>query len=422
MQPSTFLTGAIPLLSLALASHAFANLVPPWIDPGDIPIPSGANSLLAIHDEVPILESPLASAPRRGVLAADIPLPLFAFKRGPGCAGRWISVGPLAWVCQDKVTLSTSLPVAASFSVYENVPDGLPYRYFFVGRNGSWGYSHLRSVDVSTPDQSFEPGFAVAVVQQREHQGEVYGRTTRGLWVPMRDLNPVRPTAFRGEVIQDGSLDIAWVHTAQARALSKPALHAPKQQSLVRFQLLRVLEEKVVAGRAYYRIGDDSWVSDRDARKPSKADPPEEVRPGERWIDIHLDSQTLVAYEGDRPVYATLVSTGRGRQNTPFATPQGVHRIWVKLLASSMGNLEDEEASDLYLIEDVPFVQFFYRGVGLHAAFWHDKFGHVRSHGCVNLAPFDAQWMFSFTSPRLPAGWRAILPSDFAIGTVIRVR
>ncbi|OQB08672.1 MAG: L,D-transpeptidase catalytic domain [Deltaproteobacteria bacterium ADurb.Bin207] len=407
------------LLSVSVAT---AQSPPPWIDPGDVPIPVHANSVLAIHDEVPVFESPEASAKRRGVLAADIPLPFFAFRRGPGCAGRWIGIGPSAWVCQDKITLSHSQPVPASFSTYRESKNGLPYPYFFVGRRGSWGYVHLRSVDVSMPDQNYEPGFAVAIVQEREHNRELYGRTTRGYWVPMRDLNPARPTTFHGEVVRDGLLDFVWIHSAQARALSKPMAHAAKQDNLVRFQWLRVEEEKIVAGHAYYRIGENRWVSDRDARKPSLAPPPDEIRPGERWIDIHLDSQTLVAYEGDRPVYATLVSTGRGRQNTPFATPFGVHRIWVKLLTSSMGNLQDERASDLYLIEDVPFVQFFHKGVGLHAAFWHDRFGNVRSHGCVNLAPYDAQWLFAFTSPRLPAGWRAILPHEHSESTIVRVR
>lgn len=420
MRKFPFTLATVSLFAFVHGSQA--NNLPPWIDPGDIPIPAGARSVLAIHNEVPILESPVATAQRRGVLAADLPMPIFAMKRGPGCAGRWISVGPLAWVCQDKVNLSRSAPVAPNHLVYQEVPDGLPYRYFFVGRNGSWGYAHLRSVDVAVPDQSFEPGFAVAIIEQREHLQETYGRTTRGIWVPMRDLNPVRPTSFRGELIDDGDVEIAWIHTNQTRALSKPTAHAPKGQTLVRFQLLRVFEEKSSTGRTFYRIGDDAWVSDRDARRPTKAPPPEQVEAGERWIDIHLDSQTLVAYEGDKPVYATMVSTGRGRQGTPFATPKGEYRIWVKLLASSMGNLEDEEASDLYLIEDVPFVQFFHRGVGLHAAFWHDKFGHVRSHGCVNLAPIDAQWLFAFTGPRLPAGWRAVFPSDYARATLVRVR
>ena len=67
-----------------------------------------------------------------------------------------------------------------------------------------------------------------------------------------------------------------------------------------------------------------------------------------------------------------------------------------------------------YAIEDVPYVQYFAKGVGLHGAFWHRGFGHVRSHGCVNLAPLDAQRLFAFTSPHLPAGWTAVLPT--AIG------
>ena len=315
-----------------------------------------------------------------------------------------------------------SLPsIAHGDLVYREVDDGLPYRYHFVGRDGSWGYARLSSVDIATPDQSFERGFAVAILEERERYGELYGRTSHGVWVPMRDLHPVRPSPFRGENIVDGKLNIGWVYTKGARAKSKPSAYAAGKP-LVRFQLVHILEQKSAGGRTYYRIHDDLWVSDRDVRRPTKSERPTEVRTAERWIDIELESQTLVAYEGDRPVYATMVSTGKGRQGTVFATPKGVHRIWVKLVASSMDNLEDEEAADLYSIEDVPYVQFFSRGVGLHATFWHDKFGRVRSHGCVNLAPRDAQWLFAFTSPHLPAGWRAVFPSELEPATVIRVR
>jgi len=280
----------------------------------------------------------------------------------------------------------------------------------------------LRSADISAPDQAFEKGFAVAIEQQREHRGELWGRTTHGIWVPMSDLNPVRPTAFRGEELSDGNLDIGWVYTNNAHVYSKPSSFARTQRTLVRFQLLEILEVKQAQGKTFYRFADNAWATDRDVRKPSKAPPPAEAKPGERWIDIELATQTLVAYRGDQPVYATLVSTGKGRQGTPFATPKGVHRIWVKLVGSSMDNLEDEEAADYYSIEDVPYVQFFSRGVGLHAAFWHTKFGNVRSHGCVNLPPQDAQWLFRFTSPHLPAGWRAVFPSDLEPSTIVRVR
>jgi hypothetical protein len=73
-------------------------------------------------------------------------------------------------------------------------------------------------------------------------------------------------------------------------------------------------------------------------------------------------------------------------------------------------------------MEDVPWVQYFAKGVGLHGAFWHRSFGHVRSHGCVNLSPLDAERLFWWTAPRLPAGWTAVLPGAYDRPVVVRVR
>jgi len=64
--------------------------------------------------------------------------------------------------------------------------------------------------------------------------------------------------------------------------------------------------------------------------------------------------------------------------------------------------------AEAYSIEDVPWTQYFSNSVALHGAFWHGGFGLVRSHGCVNLAPIDAKWLFSFTRPVLSAGYLAI--------------
>jgi lipoprotein-anchoring transpeptidase ErfK/SrfK len=174
----------------------------------------------------------------------------------------------------------------------------------------------------------------------------------------------------------------------------------------------------------YLRIGDRAWIAEKDVRHPVLSDPPPEVdaAAGERWIDVDLDRQTLVAYEGRRPVFATLVSTGKGKPGTPMGTPRGAHRIWIKLLTSDMDNLEDENAARYYRMEDVPWVQYFSKGVGLHGAFWHRSFGQIRSHGCVNLSPLDAERLFFWTGPHLPAGWTAAAPTAHEPGTVIRVR
>ena len=93
----------------------------------------------------------------------------------------------------------------------------------------------------------------------------------------------------------------------------------------------------------------------------------------------------------------------------------------MKLAATDMDNLENLEAEENYAIQAVPWVQFFERGYGLHGAFWHRAFGRVQSHGCVNLPPGDAEWVFRWSSPRLPEGWTAVLPTDYEPGTIVNV-
>lgn len=432
---------------LAVASVAANNDIagPPWTD-GAPPLPPWVKSIRIPKADQPILSAPSGSAPRRGSAALEVRLPVYAARRGDGCRERWLSVGPNAWICQDAVELSGNPFIDAAAPLYRETPEGLPFRYFFVGPDGSLGYKRLEVVDVGEPDFELQPGFAVAVVEERSFDGGRYGRTNNGLWLPMRDLGLVRPMAFRGEELSpEGSanetapatrpaikgrpadpvsIGVAWVVVDKARVFAKPSQAAPSSETRARFEAVRVLEEASSFAGKFLRIGDNQWLAAKDVRNPTLAPPPAEVDAGagERWIDVDLATQTLTAYEGARPVFATLVSTGKGRQGTETATPIGTHRVWIKLLSSNMDNLEDDNASRYYRIEDVPWVQYFSKGVGLHGAFWHRSFGHVRSHGCVNLSPLDAQRLFGWTSPRIPAGWTAAAPSAFERGTVVRVR
>ena len=171
--------------------------------------------------------------------------------------------------------------------------------------------------------------------------------------------------------------------------------------------------------RGWTRLADGGFVRDRDLQRPRPSARPAGVGESERWLDVSVAEQVLVAYEGDTPVFTTLVSTGRDSRH--HRTPLGVHHIWIKLSFSDMSNLRLDAPSE-YAIEDVPWVQYFEGSNGLHAAFWHDDFGRARSHGCVNLSPRDARTIFEFTGPALPPGWKAILPRGDEEGTLIRVR
>jgi hypothetical protein len=271
-----------------------------------------------------------------------------------------------------------------------------------------------------------EPGFSVGVVEERVVGGERYARTHKDLWVPARDLSPARVFLFQGGELAglslpaSGALPLGWVRVDSAKVRDHRGQLLGGGSARQRFDRVDVLEQK----GTLVRISPTEWLKASDVRVPTRAAPPPEVDvgAGERWIDVELSTQTLVAYEGAEPVFATLVSTGKGREGTANATPKGTHRIWIKLATSDMDNLEDPRASRYYRMEDVPWVQYFERGVGLHAAYWHRSFGEVRSHGCVNLAPLDAQRLYAFTSPHQPVGWNAVAPTAYERGAVVRVR
>ena len=114
---------------------------------------------------------------------------------------------------------------------------------------------------------------------------------------------------------------------------------------------------------------------------------PPQVGADERWIDVDLSSQTTFAMQGDQIVNSFIVSTGVW----PTVTVTGVFRIYVKYRTADMSGAD-------YYLSGVPYVMYFYQGYGLHGTYWHNNFGHPMSHGCVNLRPADAGWLFEWAS------------------------
>ena len=169
---------------------------------------------------------------------------------------------------------------------------------------------------------------------------------------------------------------------------------------------LRVRSRRRIGEDAYLMVGVDRLLRESDVLVVEPITPPAEVGEGERWIEIDLTHQVLVAYEWKQPRYVSLVSTGRARASDPaldYRTPVGLYRIRGKHLTSTMDN--DEPGEPPYSLEDVPYVMYFKGAYAFHSAFWHDRFGRPRSHGCINLAPRDAKWLYNWAAPDLPESW-----------------
>ncbi len=161
----------------------------------------------------------------------------------------------------------------------------------------------------------------------------------------------------------------------------------------------------------YFESEGGTWLRSGDGVMVKPGALPADLAPGEKWIDVDLATQSLVAFEFDRPVFATLISSGKYKHDTP----RGTFHVREKHVAASM---DGDGANDgVYSIEDVPWIMYFSGGYALHGAFWHSNFGHRQSHGCVNLAPSDARAMFDWTAPHLPDGWHGVSATDASPGT-----
>lgn len=107
----------------------------------------------------------------------------------------------------------------------------------------------------------------------------------------------------------------------------------------------------------------------------------------ERWIQVNLSTQRLIAWEGGKPVYAVIISSGK--KSTP--TRVGTFKIQSKYKSTRMRGRN-------YDVPNVPHAMFYQGNYGIHGAYWHKKFGTPVSQGCVNVAPNHAKWLFDWAS------------------------
>jgi len=119
--------------------------------------------------------------------------------------------------------------------------------------------------------------------------------------------------------------------------------------------------------------------------------PPTPSPGGEKWIDVNLSTQTLIAYEGSTPVLQTLISSGVPAHPSPV----GTFYIYLKLISQDM-------SGPGYYLPDVPYVMYFYDGYAIHGTYWHSSFGQPMSHGCINLPIPEAGWLYEWTPMGTP--------------------
>jgi hypothetical protein len=294
------------------------------------------------------------------------------------------------------------LPVLELPHDEEEEKDLLPHTYAHVKTLPLNIYRHPMEATMGLPPARamLSGDWWVSVDGLVEYEGQQWYQINEEEFIPADTLAFASPSHFQGAYLtEQPSHPFAWVNRwVQPSVLPQGAANETVG-GLNRYQLVTLFAEEGRGDEVWYLVGPDQWVEQSNISRVDVDPPPAEIGPGEKWIEVDLFEQTLAAYEGERMVYATLISSGR----TATSTPPGLYRLWAKVQEGKMSNPDVEDGDPAwYFIEDVPWTMYFHEGYSIHAAFWHDAFGFQRSHGCVNLAPRDALWLFTWADPFLP--------------------
>ncbi|HEX7478929.1 MAG TPA: L,D-transpeptidase [Polyangiales bacterium] len=372
-------------------------------------------------------------------------------KKTPTCASGFYRIDGGGYACAGEGIEVADKPPESSTAVAPPPRDaGLPYSYYFVKDEKTPEYHRLPSRDEQRAAEAFvarylelkakdekkaqrflagelagepkkpeyvrrflERGFFVAGSGVEVRAQRKFVRTVRGSYVKQVQLDQRQENPFHGVVLDDThKLPLAWAVRAAQSFIPRQRedggmrfLTDEGTKNIERLALLPWLKREHVGDQLFHKLDDGHYLK---AWYVAVAEPiarPKEIGKDQRWVHVNLDQQTLVAYQGDTPVYATLVSSGLPGHDTPA----GLFEIRTKYVSATMSDIGPDVSEDLrYSIEDVPWTQYFSGSVALHGAFWHGGFGLRHSHGCVNLAPLDAHWLFDHTLPELPDGWHGV--------------
>jgi hypothetical protein len=243
------------------------------------------------------------------------------------------------------------------------------------------------------------------------HEGRRYNVSTDLRLIPADRYRPIKGSDFHGVRI---GVDVEFPFALVRKPGGKRFTWQASKKKMIeagdlpyRAALNLTGKQKIVSGVLHYETKEGEWVDDRHAGRIDPAKKmPKWGKNGEKWIDVNITKQVLVAYEGERAVFATLVSTGEdGLEEGSRSTKKGIFRIHTKYVTTTM---DSDTVGEEFELRDVPYVQYFEGGFALHGAYWHDTFGTPKSHGCINLSPEDARRLFFWTEPSLPDHWHGV--------------
>ncbi len=263
----------------------------------------------------------------------------------------------------------------------------------------------------AAPKYNVGVGFLYVTIQdQISANGQEWFILNPGEYALAKDIRVVQTPDFHGvEINIQPVRPFGWFVQDVTPSTEPDGEPDPNFEKLHRFTFFQVYDAEVGEDNwIWYEIGSGRWVRQTYVSIVDLNTPPEDVEEGEFWVEVDLYEQTFAAYEGNRMVYAGLVSSGLNK----WPTHEGLFQVFSTYYQTKMSGAEGKV--DYYFIEDVPFTMYFDRRneIALHGAYWHNRYGYKHSHGCVNMPPRDAEWVYYWSEGAPNDLWVWVHTSD----------
>ena len=305
--------------------------------------------------------------------------------------GDCLPLGPSTYITRlSQLGLTIPPRPLASKHPDPSLPQ-LPYLYFHLDNapvpilNGPAG---------AETGNAYMPGFVYVSYVDRVDTGHgIYYMLQDGSWIAGKGARVSEISSYQGlEFTATPKRPFGWAFE-YIPVKQAPGYNTPETGIFINpfTEMLQVYQTQIVDGVDWNLIGPNQWV---EARKVAiitpNVNPPEGVTTG-RWIDVDLAEQTLAVYDNYALVFATVIASGL----EPFWTRPGTFQIYLK---KETENMRNNDPTDFYYLDNVPWTMYFDKARALHGAYWRTRFGYPQSHGCVNLSVGDAHWLYNWAS------------------------
>jgi hypothetical protein len=271
-------------------------------------------------------------------------------------------------------------------------------------------------------------GVAITATGSAEAGGRArrFGLTPDGMILPVDRLKPALGSTWHGMDVEKTGLPIAFVHKSGVHTWTLRKGDADRNDDELERRAPVPLTGKfrTIDGVRFEEAEEGFWVRAQDLTvvvRRSKF--PELAKGSQKWLDVSLANQTITAYEGKKPVYVTLISSGRDVLGDPqrdpkevAATPRGTFRVLSKHVSLAIDPRELNQAFD---VAEAPWALAL-DGFAITGTYWSEV-GEAQGFHNITLSPIDARRIWTWADPQLPDGWHGAYDQGEA-GTIVFVR